>query len=431
MVEGTDDAAQVFVVLGMHRSGTSAVARGVQALGVTLGSPLLPPNAENPGGFWEHEAIVDLNEKLLRALDLRWDSIRLIRPERWDSDEIEACLADFSDLAARYFRGEHRWAFKDPRTMRLLPFWRRALLRGGFAPRYIFVVRNPLSVAESLRNRNRFSVNKGQLLWLAYNLPAVSALRDSTVVFIDYDRLMDSPVREMERVAETLGLDLENAEEKLSGYAKEFLDPGLRHFRLTAEDLRTHPDVFDPVRQSYEWLHQLATDEITLRDPSLLRSWLALERSWRSSSKLAECIDEVEASLVELREAHREALDDARSMEGERGRLERRVRELILERDEATAAGQSLEGERVRLEKRGLELVVERDESTAAHTALERERAKLERYASQLLHERDEAVAEARALNTERDKLESYVARLTQERVELEEERTRREVENG
>ena len=246
-------------------------------------------------------------------------------------------------------------------------------------------------------------MNKGQLLWLAYNLPAVSALRDSTVVFIDYDRLMDSPVREMERVAETLGLDLENAEEKLSGYAKEFLYPGLRHFRLTAEDLRTHPDVFDPVRQSYEWLHQLATDETTLRDPSLLSSWLALERSWRSSSKLAECIDEVEASLVELREAHREALDDARSMEGER----------------------------VRLEKRGLELVVERDESTAAHTALERERAKLERYASQLLHERDEAVAEARALNTERDKLESYVARLTQERVELEKERTRREVENG
>ena len=455
MSEGSDDAARVFVVLGMHRSGTSAVARGVQALGVTLGSPLLPPNAENPGGFWEHEAIVDLNERLLRALHLRWDSIRLIRPESWESDEVEAFLAEFSDLAARYFRGEHRWAFKDPRTMRLLPFWQRALLRGGFSPSYIFVVRNPLSIAESLRSRNQFSIIKSQLLWLAYNLPAVSALRDSAVVFIDYDRLVDSPVRELGRVAETLGLDLENAKEELSGYAEEFLDPALRHFRLTAEDLRKHPDVLDPVRRLYQWLHQLAVDEITLRDHSLLSGWSALERSWRSSSKLAECIDEVEARLVELQEAHQEALEDARSewneataasrsLEGERARLEKRAIDLVVERDEAKADRAALEGERTKLERyaslllqerdkakadrAALEgertkleryaslLLQERDKAKADRAALEGERTKLERYASLLLQERDKAKAEARALKTEREKLENYVARITQER---------------
>ncbi len=429
MSEGTDDAARVFVVLGMHRSGTSAVARGVQALGVTLGSPLLPPNAENPGGFWEHEAIVDLNERLLRALHLRWDSIRLIRPESWESDEVEAFLAEFSDLAARYFRGEHRWAFKDPRTMRLLPFWQRALLRGGFAPSYIFVVRNPLSVAESLRSRNQFSIIKSQLLWLAYNLPAVSALRDSAVVFVDYDRLVDSPVRELGRVAKTLGLDLENAKEELSGYAEEFLDPALRHFRLTAEDLRRHPDVLDPVRRAYQWLHQLAADEITLRDHPLLSGWSALERSWRSSSKLAECIDEVEAHLVELQEAHQEALENARSewdeataarrlLEGERVRLEKRASDLVVERDEATAARRLLEGERVRLEKRASDLVVERDEATAARRLLEGERVRLEKRASDLVVERDEATAARRLLEGERVRLEKRASDLVVERDE-------------
>ena len=193
--------------------------------------------------------------------------------------------------------------------------------------------------------------------------------------------------------------DLENAKEELSGYAEEFLDPALRHFQLTAEDLRRHPDVLDPVRRAYQWLHQLAADEITLRDHSLLSGWSALERSWRSSSKLAECIDEVEAHLVELQEAHQEALENARS-----------------EWDEATAARRLLEGERVRLEKRAIDLVVERDEATAARAALEEERTKLERYASLLLQERDKAVAEARALKTEGKKLEHYVARLTQER---------------
>ena len=156
--------------------------------------------------------------------------------------------------------------------------------------------------------------------------------------------------------------------------------------------------MLDPVRRAYQWLHQLAADEITLRDHSLLSGWSA-QRSWRSSSKLAECIDEVEAHLVELQEAHQEALENARS-----------------EWDEATAARRLLEGERVRLEKRAIDLVVERDEATAARAALEEERTKLERYASLLLQERDKAVAEARALKTEGKKLEHYVARLTQER---------------
>ena len=44
----------VFVVLGMHRSGTSAITRGLQALNVNLGEQLLPavPN-DNDKGFFE------------------------------------------------------------------------------------------------------------------------------------------------------------------------------------------------------------------------------------------------------------------------------------------------------------------------------------------------------------------------------------------
>jgi len=45
--------SHVVLILGMHRSGTSAAARAVNLLGVDLGAPLLPPRDDNPVGCWE------------------------------------------------------------------------------------------------------------------------------------------------------------------------------------------------------------------------------------------------------------------------------------------------------------------------------------------------------------------------------------------
>ena len=45
------------LVLGMHRSGTSALTRVLNLLGVALGDDLMPPGPDNPLGFWEHQAL--------------------------------------------------------------------------------------------------------------------------------------------------------------------------------------------------------------------------------------------------------------------------------------------------------------------------------------------------------------------------------------
>lgn len=45
---------RIIVVLGMHRSGTSAIARGLQVFGVELGNRLIPPlENNNVTGFWK------------------------------------------------------------------------------------------------------------------------------------------------------------------------------------------------------------------------------------------------------------------------------------------------------------------------------------------------------------------------------------------
>src|SRR5260221_9287576 len=69
---------QLVVVVGMHRSGTSALARALPALGVELGNRLMPPIAgENDKGFWEDLDVNELNIEILRRLGAEWDSLEL------------------------------------------------------------------------------------------------------------------------------------------------------------------------------------------------------------------------------------------------------------------------------------------------------------------------------------------------------------------
>jgi len=63
------------VVLGMHRSGTSAVAGCLERLGICMGRRLAPGDEWNPGGYFEDRDLVELNDRLLSAQGIRWDSL--------------------------------------------------------------------------------------------------------------------------------------------------------------------------------------------------------------------------------------------------------------------------------------------------------------------------------------------------------------------
>ena len=78
----------------MHRSGTSALARGLQMLGVYLGNDFISPKPDNPTGYWEDRNIYEINERLLAVLGLKWEDIELIDDARWHEPEVEALLAE-------------------------------------------------------------------------------------------------------------------------------------------------------------------------------------------------------------------------------------------------------------------------------------------------------------------------------------------------
>jgi O-antigen biosynthesis protein len=95
-------SSRAVLVLGMHRSGTSALARGLQMLGVYLGSDFLSPQPDNPTGYWEDRNIYELNERLLAVFGLKWEDVALIDDARWDTPEVKTLRAE----AVEYLRSQ-------------------------------------------------------------------------------------------------------------------------------------------------------------------------------------------------------------------------------------------------------------------------------------------------------------------------------------
>ncbi len=231
------DKKTLFLVLGMHRSGTSAVTRALRTLSIDIGRHTLA-RRDNPRGFFENPAIVELNTMLLEAMGCQWDSVRTFQ-----ASQFRALLA--SDLFGKASRlldtlpdGENT-GIKDPRISRLLPFWRPLLESRGTATACIIVLRNPSAVAASLAVRDNMPVERAHALWILYTAEAILFSKGLRRILLSYDALMDNPKHEIERLAHIF--DLPVLPNELSIFQESFLDQKLRHHTQDdAEGSRAH-----------------------------------------------------------------------------------------------------------------------------------------------------------------------------------------------
>ncbi len=217
------------VVLGMHRSGTSAFAGAMSHLGVPLGRGLMPPAGDNARGFFENPRVCELDDAMLKVVGSAWDSPFPL-PEGWWRDESLAPLkADVAAWLAAEFDGRDVFAVKDPRLCRLFPVWREAFEAAGIEPRFILPVRHPLEVARSLRARDGFSIEKAALLWIDHVLEAERHSRGSVRAFSAYDDLLRDPGRTLRDVARRLGIDYPRSLEEAAAEIAPFVNRGLKH----------------------------------------------------------------------------------------------------------------------------------------------------------------------------------------------------------
>ena len=228
-------SGSAFIVLGMHRSGTSAVTGALSLCGAWAGdeSELTGANAENPRGFWERRDVRRICDRLLHTAQADWWKVAAFDPASIPDATLVEQRQEFAGVVSTL--DEHgAWVVKEPRLCLLLPVLRDCIAN----PFCIHVFRNPLEVARSLQARNGFGIAGGIALWEAYNRHALSASRDLPRVFVSHESLMLHPVETLDALLERLdGLGATCLKRPDEDDIKRFVSPSL--YRSRATELET------------------------------------------------------------------------------------------------------------------------------------------------------------------------------------------------
>ena len=458
------------LVLGMHRSGTSALTRVLNLLGVALGDDLMAPGPDNPLGFWEHHGIVSVHEGLLAALGRRWDDPRPM-PDGWlDSEAAQEAGEAIAAIVQRDFAGVPLWAVKDPRLCRLMPLWRRVLANLGIEPRVVLVSRHPDEVAGSLLRRDGLPVAIGELLWARYLLEAVRGSDGCRRGMVAYDDLLDDWRLAVRRIDQTLALDLV-ANDRQARDIESFLSPQLRHHRADAADLEAplaplapvaagalDAGVVDAAEQDFAagiapmqalvdaYAGQLAQsrDEVAAlrRVTDAMRGELDEQGRW--AAQLDEAlhamrdlqgaqVGEHEAvvgwatslrdELLALQALYRQAEADrdekadwARALQAELDALQGVFRQADADRAEKIAWAKSLQSELAAQQALYLQVEADRDEKTGWAKSLQGELGSLQALYRQAEADREEKTAWALSLQTELTALQAIYRQLEADR---------------
>lgn len=242
-------------IIGMHRSGTSAMTRAVNLLGAFLGDPsqLMPGNKDNPEGFWENKEIVVIQESILRHFSRSWADIRPLPYGWWESKEIKSYRVALTTLIQNGLSKSALWAWKDPRTSLLLPLWLSILEECNTDVCFLIALRNPLDVASSLAKRDGFSKAKSLALWQLYSLSAFYWTRNLPRLVLGYDELLADGETNLRRVAEAFHVSWPAEDGDLIGKLETFLRHDLRHGQNSNEAVFKDLEVSGPV----EWAFRL------------------------------------------------------------------------------------------------------------------------------------------------------------------------------
>ena len=221
------------IVLGMHRSGTSALAGMLHHLGVAFGPRLMPPSPDNPRGYWEHIDVVTVHHQLLTEYGYSWDDLRPLPAAFCESEEARRAGGRLTAILARDFADTALWGVKDPRLSRLLPLWLPLFGDLAAAPRFILALRHPADVAASLAARDGLGTERGLLLWLRHVLEAERATRGLPRSFVQYEHLtvVGGWRAVAARVADELDIAWPATGPAVTTAIDDYLSADLRHHR--------------------------------------------------------------------------------------------------------------------------------------------------------------------------------------------------------
>ncbi len=382
------------------------LAKLLHNCGLYLGpeNQLMPAQADNPDGFWEHLGFVALNDELLNKLGGAWD----LPPN--PNETFEHPRLDPLRMKARLliegFASASAWGWKDPRNSLTLPFWQ------GLLPKLktVIIVRNPLEVAYSMRERNGTSYSFGLRLWEIYNRRVIETASRQERFVTHYDLFFEDAASELRRIAHFVGLpdaDVTNA--------AALVTTRRRHIHFTIDqliDARVSAEVIELYRDLLAEAGQVASASARKGKKGRVAKAQQTAKSGETDllpgavSRLVAFVPEDNAEIQQLRE--RLAQTEARhkteieELSAHLARTEARHKIEIAE----TTARHQIEVEQLSEHLSGRMLEVARLERH-----LKAESAQLSEYKLQIARQEQHYTAEVQRL---RDELEQLRDRITQ-----------------
>lgn len=200
----TDSGLSGVVVLGMHRSGTSAVNGIFRAAGfrVTSEEDTVQADRTQPGGYNESWAVMQLNNTILGEIGRTWfeppaaeEFAAVLDSGRQRAGELLDLLLEAAAPAPL--------ALKDPRINVMMPIW-GPLIDGVLHP--VLVIRDPVEVARSLGSRDGTPRPIALASWEACMSEVLAHLSGRQTTIVHYRELIASPSLAVEIVGSVTDL---------------------------------------------------------------------------------------------------------------------------------------------------------------------------------------------------------------------------------
>lgn len=268
MPQTTSGGRTCVLVLGMHRSGTSALTRLLSLAGAALPLRLMPAGPGNESGHWEPQQLVECHDRLLVTIGSAWHDwaaadLSTLTPEHLTDikSEMKAILLeDYPDDGTGGLV-----VVKDPRICRFAPLFIEAVEELGWRVALVHAFRNPLDVVNSLSSRKlvwpqRYTTTEAACLWLRHVLDSEKACRGRSRALVSFDALMADPAAALAKIERDAGIALPHSWPDIEAEVGTFLSPRQRHHAYTAHDLDCHPDTGGLIAKAYRALLALERD---------------------------------------------------------------------------------------------------------------------------------------------------------------------------
>ncbi len=219
-------------VLGMHRSGTSAM------IGVLTKCLKIYNNHkdhhwgdDNVKGGFEHKYLVDVNEKILGTMNTGWSDEKPLDDGWYNSPMMHSFSDIITNILVEDCTHHDLVTMKDPRVCILLPLYIRALKKSDIDPLFLIINRDDIEVANSLQKRNGMEIEKGLKLCEKYKQGIEDWTEGFDTLKLDFNDLIKNPVGCTDKLISTFNLDID-FDETMRDSVIDWIDPDLKHHNI-------------------------------------------------------------------------------------------------------------------------------------------------------------------------------------------------------